>query len=129
MRYFCSLFFIVFAALCANAKHALSRRAAHAPVTVSESNIPPAKIRPSAYSGILKLTRSFLLLRPNYEYCITDKKGNTVAFIDTSELVTGTPLLNLSGKEITVTGQTFPHKYRGVIVVKAQSIVTSNSQP
>ena len=128
MKYFCSLFFIIFAAFYAEAKPALSRRVSHNVVTVSEANIPPAKVRPSAYSGFLKPSKSFFLLRPNYEYCLTDKKGNTVAFIDTSTLVTGTPLLSFTGKEITVNGQTFPHKYRGVIVIKAQSIITGNTQ-
>ena len=127
MKYICLVLVASLAAIQASAKPALTRRVAHTPATVSELNIPPAKVRPSAYSGILKPSPSMFLFRPNYDYCITDKKGNIVAFIDASELVTGTPLLNLNGKEITVTGQSFPHKYRGVIVVKAQSIVINNT--
>ena len=128
MKYLYLVLITSLAVVSTHAKPALSRRIVHEPAAISESNIPSAKVRPSAYSGTLKPAKSVFLFRPNYDYCITDKKDNTIAFIDTTELVTGTPLLNLKGKEITVTGQSFPHKYRGVIVIKAQSIIINSTQ-
>jgi hypothetical protein len=92
----------------------------------AEQDIPQAKVRPYAYSGTLKRYDSFWtlpFLGPNYDYYISDAKGNIVAFLDISELATGTSLANLIDKTITVNGQTAPHKYRGVIIVKAKHIV------
>jgi uncharacterized protein YceK len=107
-----------------------SKRKRSASVKFStEQDIPKSKVRPSAYSGTLqRYNPSFWQLpffESDYDYHITDKKGETIAFLDISDLATGTPLTNLLGKNITVNGQSFPHKYRGVVVVKAKNIVVS----
>jgi hypothetical protein len=90
-------------------------------------DIPQAKVRPYAYSGTLKRYEPSIwllpFLRPNYDYCIADEKGNTVAFLDISDLAMGTSLASLMGKTVTVSGQTAPHKYRGVIIIKAKHII------
>ncbi|MDR3317537.1 MAG: hypothetical protein LBS71_01885 [Puniceicoccales bacterium] len=97
--------------------------------TIFTQEIPSSKIRPPAYSGkLLRFQSTFwrsLFLSPNYEYYITDTKGHTVAFIDTTNLATGTSLVNLLGKTVTVNGSSFPHKYRGVMVVQAKYIVAT----
>jgi hypothetical protein len=91
-----------------------------------DREIPQAKVRPCAYSGILKHCDSFWLLpfwKPNYDYCIADIKGNTITFLDISDLAMGISLANFIDKMVTVHGQTFPHKHRGIIVVKAKHLV------
>jgi hypothetical protein len=97
----------------------------------SEENILLAKVRPYAYNGRLKRCQSLLFSIPffgaGYDYCITDEKGKTIAFLDISNLATGTPLYNLCGKNITVNGPSSPHKYRGVMVIRAQNIPSVNS--
>jgi hypothetical protein len=85
-----------------------------------------SKAHLSAYSGIFQRFRpSFFLsyfFRPDYEYCIVDENGKTIAFLDTSTLGSGGSLVNFFDKKVTVNGQSSPHKYRGNIVVKAQHI-------
>jgi hypothetical protein len=96
----------------------------------SDRDIPQAKAHPYAYSGTLKRCDSPWIppfLKPNYDYCITDTKGDTIAFLDVSDLAIGIPLANLTGKTVTVNGQTFPHKYRGVIVVKVKHIIVTTN--
>ncbi|MDR0740971.1 MAG: hypothetical protein LBF34_04670 [Puniceicoccales bacterium] len=95
-----------------------------------DSDIPQAKAHPYAYSGTLKRCDSFWIpsfWKPNYDYCITDSKGDTIAFLDVSNLAIGTSLANLIGKTVTVSGQTFPHKYRGIIVVKVKHIIATTN--
>jgi hypothetical protein len=95
----------------------------------SGPQIPFAAVRPYAYSGIFKRYKPSLwqwpFFRPNYEYHITDEKGKAIIFLDLSALATGTPLINFQGKMVTVNGPSSPHRYRGVMVVKAQNIVAS----
>jgi hypothetical protein len=96
----------------------------------TDSDIPQAKAHPYAYSGTLKRCDSFWIpsfWKPNYDYRITDSKGDTIAFLDVSDLAIGIPLANLMGKTVTVNGQTFPHKYRGVIVVKVKHIIATTN--
>jgi hypothetical protein len=98
----------------------------HSEKSPIDSDIPQAKAHPYAYSGTLKRCDSFWIpsfWNPNYDYRIVDSKGDTIAFLDVSDLAIGIPLANLIGKTVTVNGQTFPHKYRGVIVVKVKHIV------
>jgi hypothetical protein len=104
------------------------RREHHQPVKFStDQDIPTAKIRPSAYSGRLERFQAnffqLFLPHPNYEYRIRDEKGKIIAFLDTSNLATATPLVNLVGKVVTVNGSSSPHRYRGTIVVKAKYVV------
>jgi hypothetical protein len=98
---------------------------------VPEKNpdIPASEVRPYAYSGILKRHEpslwQWLFPWPNYEYHITDEKGRAIIFLDLFALATGTSLVNLQGKMVTVNGPSSPHRYRGAMVVKAQNIVAS----
>jgi hypothetical protein len=91
--------------------------------------IPSSAVRPYAYSGILKRYEpplwQWLFPQPRYEYYITDEKGKAIIFLDLSALATGTPLINFQGKMVTVNGPSSPHRYRGVMVVKAQNIIAS----
>jgi hypothetical protein len=92
----------------------------------ADQDIPQAKVRPYAYSGLLKRNDSFWKLPfggPDYDYYIADKKGNKMAFLDISELAIGTSLADLVGKTVTVNGQTFPHRYCGIIIIKAKHII------
>ncbi|MDR1434875.1 MAG: hypothetical protein LBI77_00510 [Puniceicoccales bacterium] len=95
-----------------------------------EQNIPLAKVRPCVYNGRLKRCQSSFFnipfFRAGYEYCITDEKGETIAFLDISNLAIGTSLYNFCGRNITVNGPSSPHKYRGVMVIKAQNIPSAN---
>jgi hypothetical protein len=103
----------------------------HSEKSSSNPDIPRAKAHPYAYSGTLKHCDSFWIppfFKPNYDYCIADTKDNTIAFLDVSNLAIGTSLANLIGKTVTVSGQTFPHKYRGVIVVKVKHIIATMNQ-
>jgi hypothetical protein len=97
-----------------------------AAVPSAKQDIPYAKVRPYAYSGILKRCHSSFwhlpLFRSNYDYCIVDTRGNTIAFLDISDLATRAPLANLIDKTITVNGPSFSHKFRGVVVIKAKYI-------
>lgn len=96
---------------------------------VYDQDIPKAKINPTIYSGKLKYNgNSFFsfLWRPKYDYSLTGTNGETTAFLDITNL--STPLLNLEGKTITVNGQAFPHKYRGVMVIVAQSILPAENE-
>lgn len=110
------------------ARPAIHRRHSAIPPspTLFDVAIPEAKVRPSVYSGILKTVHSFWF-RSHYTFRITDTKGKTIAYLDTSQLVTGAPLCNYQGKEVTVTGRTFPHRHRGVVVIKAQSLAPSTN--
>jgi hypothetical protein len=90
----------------------------------TDRSIEQAKVRPQAYSGILKRYDPFWLLpfwKPIYDYCIADIKGNTVAFLDISELAMG--ISSFIDKTVIIYGQTSPNKYRGAIVVKAKHLV------
>jgi hypothetical protein len=108
------------------------RREHRRPVKFStDQDIPTAKVRPSAYSGRLeRFQANFFQLffpHPNYEYRIKDEKGEIIAFLDTSNLATATPLINLEGKMVTVNGSSAPHRYRGTIVIKAKYVVPNQS--
>jgi hypothetical protein len=97
----------------------------------SEENIPLAKVRPCVYNGRLERCQSPFFNLPffgaGYDYCIADERGKTIAFLDISNLAMGTPLYNLCGKNITVNGPSSPHKYRGVMIIRAQNISSLNS--
>ncbi|MDR2201088.1 MAG: hypothetical protein LBN94_03200 [Puniceicoccales bacterium] len=98
----------------------------------TDPDIPTAKVRPSTYSGRLERFRAnffqLFLPHPNYEYRIKDDKGKITAFLDTSNLATATPLVNLVGKIVTVNGSSSPHRHRGTIIIKAKYIAPSLSQ-
>jgi hypothetical protein len=80
------------------------------------------KIRLYFYGGYLRRVVSPILLfsSSHYSYCLSDEHGKTIAFLDISDLATSTPLINYLGKRVSVRGISFPHKYRGVMVIKVQ---------
>jgi hypothetical protein len=90
-------------------------------------DISRTRARPYAYSGTLKRydPSPWVLpfFRPNYDYCIADEKGNTMAFLDISGLATGASMASFIDKTVIVNGQTSPHRYRGVIIIKAKHII------
>jgi hypothetical protein len=92
----------------------------------TSSETPQTKIRPYAYSGILKLYDApfwrWPFSYPDYDYCIFDENGTMAAFLNTSDLAIGTSLANFIDKRVTVSGQIAPHKHHGAIVINARYI-------
>jgi hypothetical protein len=98
---------------------------------LSANSDTPAKVRPYAYSGTLKLYDApfwrWPFSHPDYGYCITDEKGTMAAFLDISDLAMGTSLVNFIDKTVTISGQIAPHKHHGAIVINARYITDMTS--
>ncbi|UPA28141.1 MAG: hypothetical protein LW808_002430 [Verrucomicrobiota bacterium] len=109
------------------ARPAIPRSKRPEPVAKKVVERPKSDFSPRTYGGRLKC---FLggLIRPRYDYALTGDHGQILAYIDTSELVLGMPLLDLVGKQVSVMGDPEPNEYREALVIKARAMTPVDSE-
>jgi hypothetical protein len=74
------------------------------------------------FEGILKTTHQRLGFRSPYEFKIIDKKGNFLAYVDLSNLLTSTPIEHFLHKTIVIHGAVKQLTNKRHIVVFAQTL-------
>lgn len=103
------------------ARPQISRTQHAVPVVRSVVDLPKSDFHPGTYGGRLKCFRGGFL-RYRYDYALTDDHGQILAYLDTSELVLGTPLRELANQHVSVIGDPETRKYHGRLVVKVRVV-------